>query len=66
MRFLRHLHAGRWLSAYADGEAPDRRAAAVQRHLGECPDCDEVVAFILASKLVLARSGERLAVGRDV
>jgi anti-sigma factor RsiW len=65
VRYLRHLHAGRWLSAYADGEAPARRVAAVERHLVECPDCDDMVAFIVASKLVLSRSSELPMAGHD-
>ena len=60
VRYLRHVHAERWLSAYADGEAPSRRASAVQRHLAECHDCEAVVEFILASKVVLGRAGEHV------
>ncbi|MGI9601627.1 MAG: anti-sigma factor family protein [Acidimicrobiales bacterium] len=69
MRLLRHVHAGRWLSAYVDGEAPSTRAGAVERHLAECPECRGVVEFILASKAVLqgaaggSRSPEAVGLG---
>jgi len=58
VRYLRHLHAGRWLSAYADGEAPVRRRRSVRRHVAECPDCASVLEFILASKQALGRAGQ--------
>ena len=56
MRSLRHLHATRWLSAYADGEMAGRRQAALERHMNECPDCTAVLAFIVAAKAVLGRT----------
>ena len=59
VKYVRHINAERWLSAYVDHEAPARRQRAVERHLRECPECQAVVDFIVASKAVLHRAGAR-------